>query len=276
MRSKNPGPTGRVTFVNGSGRRVSPMCRPRPVALSAADGTALCGLLLPGPGLPADLGFVVGHGFTNHTRKPAMQRIVHRLARHAPVLAVDFRGHGRSGGRTTVGPAEALDIDAAAARLRELGCRTIVTIGFSLGGSVVLRQAALGTPPDAVVAVSSPARWWVRDTPAMRRVHWLLEQPHGRWSARLLGVRLAPPWTEVPVSPIELVSRIRVPQLIVHGAQDHYFPAADAVALSEAGGGELWLEEGMRHAESATTPDLVDRIARWAAVTVGPPDRGDR
>ncbi|MER6991914.1 alpha/beta fold hydrolase [Saccharopolyspora hirsuta] len=252
------------------------MCRPRAVELSAADGTALRGQLLTGPGLPADLGFVVGHGFTNHTRKPTLQRILHRLARRAPVLAVDFRGHGRSGGRTTVGPAEALDIDAAVARLRELGCRRVVTIGFSLGGSVVLRQAALGSAPDAVVAVSSPARWWVRDTPAMRRVHWLLEQPHGRLSARLLGVRLAPPWDEVPVSPIELVPRIPVPQLIVHGAQDHYFPAADAVALSEAGGGELWLEAGMRHAESATTPDLVDRIARWAADTVGPPDRGGR
>lgn len=274
MQRKSPGPTGRITFVNSSRPFVARVGPPRSVELSAADGTALRGLLLPGPGLPAELGFVVGHGFTNHVRKPTVQRILHRLAGRAPVLAVDFRGHGRSGGRTTVGPAEALDIDAATAHLRELGCRKVVTIGFSLGGSVVLRQAALGTPPDAVIAVSSPARWWVRDTPAMRRVHWLLEQPHGRLSARLLGVRLAPPWSKVPISPIELVRRIPVPQLIVHGEQDHYFPVADAVALSEAGGGELWLEAGMRHAESATNPDLVDRISRWAADTVGPPDRG--
>ena len=48
MRAKDPGPTGRITFVNGSGRDVSPMCRPRPVALTAADGdlkTALVHLL---------------------------------------------------------------------------------------------------------------------------------------------------------------------------------------------------------------------------------------
>ncbi|WP_093264198.1 alpha/beta hydrolase [Saccharopolyspora shandongensis] len=252
------------------------MCRVRHVTLTAADGTPLRGHLYPGPGLPADLGFVVGHGFTNHVRKPAVRRVLERLASHAPVLAVDFRGHGRSGGRTTVGPAEALDIAAAVERLRELGCRKVVTVGFSLGGSVVLRHAALSTPPDAVISVSSPARWWVRETPAMRRVHWLLEQPHGRWSARLLGVRLAPPWPDVPISPIEVASRIPVPLLVVHGDQDHYFPVADALALSEAGGGEFWLVPGMRHAESSTSAELVDRIAGWAADTVGPPDRGGR
>lgn len=264
MRRKNPGPTGGITFMNGRRPFVTGMCHVRRVALAAADGTPLRGLLYPGPGLPADLGFVVGHGFTNHVRKPYVRRVLERLAAHAPVLAVDFRGHGRSGGRTTVGPAEALDIAAAVERLRELGCRKIVTVGFSLGGSVVLRHAALSAPPDAVISVSSPARWWVRDTPAMRRVHWLL------------GVRLAPPWPDVPVSPIELVPRIQVPLLIVHGDEDHYFPVADAVALSEAGGGALWLEPGMRHAESATSPELVDRIAGWAADTVGQPDRGGR
>ncbi|MFC7344714.1 alpha/beta hydrolase [Saccharopolyspora griseoalba] len=246
------------------------MCR---VTLRAADGTRIAGQLHPGP-KGARIGFALAHGFTNHIRKPSVRRVLSRLAGHGAVLAVDLRGHGGSGGRTSVGPDEAMDVDAAVAHLRELGHERIVTLGFSLGGSVVLRQAALGTPPDAVVSVSSPARWFVRETPAMRRVHWLLEQPHGRLTARLLGVRLAGPWPEVPVSPIELAARIEVPQLIVHGTDDHYFPLADARALSEAGGGEFWPIEGMRHAESSTTPQLVDRIARWAADTVEPLDRG--
>lgn len=255
------------------------MCRPRLVQLTAADGTSLSAVLYNGRG-NVDLGFVVGHGFTNHVRKPWVRRVLRRFSTHAPVLAVDFRGHGRSGGRTTVGTAEAIDIAAALRHLRGLGCRRVVTVGFSLGGSVVLRQTALSDPsdrPDAVVAVSSPARWWVRDTPAMRRVHWLLEQPHGRWSARLLGVRLAPPWRDVPLSPIELAARVPpTPALFVHGDADHYFSVTDAVALSEAAGGELWVEPGMRHAESATGPRLVDRIARWAADTVTSHDRGGR
>jgi pimeloyl-ACP methyl ester carboxylesterase len=188
------------------------------------------------------------------------------------VLGVDFRGHGRSSGRSTVGAAEVWDIAAAVDHLRGLGCRRVVTLGFSLGAAVVLRHAAVTEPegrPDAVIAVSSPARWWVRDTRAMRRVHWLLEQPHGRWSARMLGVRLGQPWVEIPSSPIELVGDIRpTPALLVHGRQDHYFPVSDAVALRDAGGCELWIEPGMRHAEQATTPALVDRIAGWAVDTV--------
>ncbi|WP_233576604.1 alpha/beta hydrolase [Saccharopolyspora rhizosphaerae] len=241
--------------------------------MRAEDGTRLRGVLDPGPGLPAPLGFVVGHGFTNHIRKPSVRVVLQRLATHGPVLATDFRGHGRSGGRTTVGPNEAMDIDAAVAHLRSLGCERVVTIGFSLGGSVVLRQAALGTPPDAVISVSSPARWFVRETPAMRRVHWLLEQPHGRLAARLLGVRLAPPWPRVPISPLELVTRVEIPRLVVHGAEDHYFPPTDARALAEAGDAEFWLVEGMRHAESSTSPELVDRIVAWAVDMVVPPDR---
>ncbi len=214
-----------------------------------------------------ELAFVVGHGFTNHVRKPYVHRVLRRFARHGGVVALDFRGHGRSGGRSTVGRDEVHDLAAGVSLARLLGYRRVVTVGFSMGASVALRHAALhGDRPDAVAAVSAPSRWWVRDTPAMRRVHWLLEQPHGRLAARALGVRLGPPWTAVPESPLEVVHRIApTPLLLVHGEHDHYFGPAHAVALHRAAGGDarLWLEPGVRHAESAMTPALVDRIATW-------------
>ncbi|WP_306743866.1 alpha/beta hydrolase family protein [Saccharothrix yanglingensis] len=215
----------------------------------------------------ADLAFVVGHGFTNHVRKPFVARVLRRFARHGGVVALDFRGHGRSGGASTVGGDEVHDLAAGVSLARRLGYRRVVTVGFSMGASIALRHAGLHEdPPDAVAAVSAPSRWWVRETPAMRRVHWLLEQPHGRLAARALGVRLGAPWTTPPESPLEVVHRITpTPLLIVHGEQDHYFGPAHAVALHRAAGGdaELWLEPGVRHAESAMTPVLVDRIATW-------------
>lgn len=235
------------------------------------DGVTLRGLLLRTVTGSDQLAFVVGHGFTNHVGKPWVRRVLDRLARHGAVLALDFRGHGRSGGRSTLGADEVHDLAAGVRTARDLGIPRVATVGFSMGGSVALRHAALAADPrdrpDAVAAVSSPARWWVRDTGAMRRVHWLLEQPHGRLAARALRVRLGPPWDEVPVSPIELVHRIApTPLLIVHGELDHYFPPVDAVALHRAApGSELWLEPGIRHAESAMTPDLVDRMATWLA-----------
>jgi pimeloyl-ACP methyl ester carboxylesterase len=216
---------------------------------------------------------VVGHGFTNHVRKPFVARILHRLARRHTVIALDFRGHGRSGGRSTAGPAEVHDLDAAVRLARELGHERVATLGFSMGGSVAVLHGAVGEQrPDAVVAVSAAARWWTRDTDAMRRLFWLAELPHGRLAMRALRVRMAPPPIEIPASPIEVAHRIApTPLLLVHGDRDHYLGVDHPLALRRATGGraELWLEPGMRHAETATTPQLVDRMAAWLASRCG-------
>ena len=217
------------------------------------------------PAQPSGLAIVVAHGVTHHIGQPNVARLLRRLALRHAVLGFDLRGHGRSGGFSTVGDAEMHDVDAAVRHARQHYER-VATLGISLGASVVLRHAALIDTPDAVATVSCPARWWVRETAAMRRVHWMLEQPQGRVAARLLGVRLGRPWAEIPASPVEVVSRVPPEKLlIVHGAADQYFPPEHAHALHRATGGEadLWLEPGMRHAESALTPQLVDRIARW-------------
>lgn len=151
---------------------------------------------------------------------------------------------------------------------RERGYPKVAVVGFSMGGAVSLLYASqdLDESPTAVVSVSAPSRWYSRQTEPMRRVHWLLEAPHGRWVAPILGVRLGRPWARVPVSPIEVVHRIApTPLLLVHGDRDHYFPAGHASALHRAAGAGagLWVEPGMGHAETGVDPGLVDRIATW-------------
>jgi pimeloyl-ACP methyl ester carboxylesterase len=240
---------------------------PVPVTVTSADGVPLTGVHLSRGTPVAGPALVVVHAFTHHTRHPTTRRVLAALATEAPVVALDMRGHGRSGGRNTVGDDEPLDLDAAVATARALGYERVATIGFSLGAAVALRQAAAGDHrPDAVVAVSSPARWYSRETAAMRRVHWLLEQPHGRLAARALGVRLDGGWEVVPPSPVEVVSDIEVPLLLVHIAGDRYFSAAHARTLAAASGGraQLWEEPGTGHGESGTHPELARRIARWA------------
>jgi uncharacterized protein len=237
-----------------------------------ADGVRLAGLVLRPSRSRAEpageLAVVVGHGFTNHVRKPFVARILRRLAARHTVIALDFRGHGRSGGRSTAGPGEVHDLDAAVRLARERGHSTVATLGFSMGGSVAVLHAATGERrPDAVIAVSAAARWWTRDTEAMRRLFWLAELPHGRLAMRALRVRTAAPPDAIPESPIEVAHRIApTPLLLVHGDGDHYVGVDHPLALHRATGGhaELWLERGMRHAETATTPDLVDRMAAWA------------
>ena len=234
--------------------------------LVTEDGVPIDAAQLPGPG---DLAFVVAHGFTLSWQHPHVWRIANRLTRAGGVVTFDFRGHGRSGGLSTLGDREVRDVDVAVAWARQLGYRRIAVVGFSMGASVVVRYAGLTGGVDAVVSVSGPGRWYYRGTRRMRQVHLAVEHRLGRMvTSRLLKTRISPDgWQPVPVPPAVAAARIApVPLLIVHGDQDRYFPPDHARQIYEAAREpkELWLIPGMGHAESATGDDLVDKIGRWA------------
>ena len=189
------------------------------------------------------------------------------------MLAPDFRGHGRSGGLGTAGADEIHDIAAAVRWLRGAGYRRVAILGWSMGGTAVLRHAGLGGDADAIVSVSAPGTWWERGTRPMRIVHWMFESRSGRTATRVLRrTRLAPDgWTTLPEAPAEVVGAIAPrPLLIVHGDGDRYFPMAHVEALAGAApAADVWVEQGMGHAEVATTPQLLDRIARWLQTALG-------
>ena len=243
--------------------------------LHTGDGERLRALHIPGPGRDTSLAVIVAHGFTLSTAREGVRTVMSSLALHAGVIGFDFRGHGGSSGHSTLGQHEVLDLDAAVIEARRLGYRDVVTCGWSMGGSVVLRHAALHGGVDAVVSVSALSRWFYKDTPAMRRVHWTVETRLGRLIAhRAFRTRIsAAGWDldALPEAPVEVVPRISpIPVLFVHGDRDHYFPIDHPQALYEAAREpkELWLVEGFGHAESAVTPDLLDRIGAHLPVLV--------
>ncbi|MEV3932211.1 MULTISPECIES: alpha/beta hydrolase [unclassified Streptomyces] len=290
----------RTTLLTGDGVRIEAVYTP----CTARSGTGA-------GGAAGATAVVLAHGFTGAADRPALLRAAGVFAQRAAVITFSFRGHGRSTGRSTVGDREVLDLAAAVAWARSLGHRRVVTVGFSMGGSVVLRHAALYTAPeteeffaeeshapgterverraeahkahgertgarspgladahtDAVVAVSAPARWYYRGTAPMRRLHWVVTRPAGRFVGRF-GFRTRihrEDWNPVPLSPVEAVPLITAPLLIVHGDQDPYFPVDHPRMLAGAAGGgaELWLERGMGHAENAADEGLLSRIADW-------------
>jgi pimeloyl-ACP methyl ester carboxylesterase len=248
------------------------------VTLVTQDGVPIDAVHLPEgqaePGQPAsggpDLALVIAHGFTMTWQRPLVWNLVRRFNRHAGVITFDFRGHGRSGGLSTLGDKEIEDLDVAVRYARELGYRRVVTIGFSMGGSVVLRHAALHRGVDAVISVSGPGRWYYRGTVAMRRVHLAAERRLGRAFTRyVLNTRISPDGWPIPdpMPPAEAAARISpTPVLIVHGDQDMYFPPDHGQQLYEAAREpkELWLIPGFGHAERHTDDALVDRLSGWA------------
>ncbi|MFI5556716.1 alpha/beta hydrolase [Streptomyces sp. NPDC051738] len=288
------GPAGHVARSTVRPHSETTRLTPLRTFLHTDDGVTIDSVYDPGAVVydfsrpPAgDLAFVVAHGFTGDVDRPHVRRVVEAFTRHGAVVTFSFRGHGASGGLSTVGDREVLDLAAAVRWARELGHARVVTVGFSMGGSVVLRHAALdggeygrgregdgGARTDAVVSVSAPARWYYRGTAPMRKLHWLVTRPEGRLVGRY-GFRTRihhREWNPVPMSPVEAVPRIApTPLLIVHGDQDGYFPLDHPRMLAQAAGdhGELWLEPGMGHAEHAAGGALLDRIGHWAVAQGG-------
>ncbi|WP_240647134.1 alpha/beta fold hydrolase [Streptomyces globisporus] len=227
-----------ATLLTDDGVPVEAVYEPCTAGFGAPDDGA-AGALAATPA--ESTAIVVAHGFTGSADRPAVRRAARVFAQRAAVITFSFRGHGRSGGRSTVGDREVLDLAAAVAWARRLGHTRVVTVGFSMGGSVVLRHGALytaeavaggaesaagvtpvrvperegrirrtGAHSDAVVSVSAPARWYYRGTAPMRRLHWVVTRPSGRIVGRYgFRTRIATEdWDPVPLSPVASVPLI--------------------------------------------------------------------
>ncbi|MEY9846269.1 alpha/beta hydrolase [Streptacidiphilus sp. MAP5-3] len=234
--------------------------------LTAADGVSIHAAYLPPQNADATVAVVLAHGFGGAVERPAVRRAARVFAGSAGVITFSFRGHGRSDGLSTVGDREVLDLDATVAWARALGFETVVTVGFSMGGAVALRHAALHGGVAAVAAVSAPARWYYQGTAPMRRLHWVVMKPLGRVVGRIgLKTRIDPnEWVDVPIPPVDAAARVNVPLLVVHGDADPYFPLDHPRSLREAApDSELWIEPGFGHAENAATEALLERVSAW-------------
>ena len=231
-----------------------------PFAIETEDGVRLRGSRVgrEGPSL------VFCHGFLGWHHKDRIVRFVEALASRFVVYAFDLRGHGASGGLCTYGDREALDVDAVVRMAREeRGDQPLATLGVSMGGVAVLRQAAINRGVDAVIAISTPARWDGHRSRAVRQIQWLASTPRGRRLAPKLGVRLAEhsAWTD---SPEDLIERIApTPVVIVHGRDDHFFDEEEAWRLYRRAGDpkRLMLAARFGHAEDGLTPGFAQRLA---------------
>jgi pimeloyl-ACP methyl ester carboxylesterase len=256
--------------------------------VTSADGVRLRTVHLPCAG-PGDVGVVLVPGFSCSWDKPFVRRVARWLTPYAGVVVLDLRGQGQSGGLSTLGNLEALDVDAAVAQARALGYARVVTVGFSMGGAAVLRQAGLhgeltAERVDAVVSISAASRWWRLETRRMRNLARLTTTRPGRGVARaLMRTRIDPRARYgVAAAPVEVVGRIApVPLLVVHGSRDAYLTDDNAVELHAAAGEPraLWLWPTYGHAELALDREQTDRIGAQLEVllaaspdaTMGPP-----
>ena len=235
--------------------------------VTTTDGVTLVGSRLG----DADPAVVFCHGFMGWHRKPRVGAFTEQLATWLTVYAVDLRGHGRSGGMCTFGDREIHDVQAVLDVARRDGHARVATVGASMGGIAVIRHAALLGGVDAVVGVSTPARWEGHGSDSIRRMQWFTTSPAGRGLSRVAGVRLSAEWHE-PEAPEDVVEKIApTPVVVVHGRDDHYFEEEEAWRLYRRAGHpkRLLLASRFGHGEDGFTPAFAERLARLLYQTWG-------
>lgn len=210
---------------------------------------------------------VVAHGFAGSKDHESVTSLAEALCRRGLlVLAHDGRGHGRSGGRCTLGDLERLDVAAVIAAAAEDADR-VVAVGASMGGIAALGHAAdRGSRLSGVVTVSIPAHWRLHRSARSVVMVGLTRSGLGRWAARRrLAVVLEARWGSPP-SPAELTPMVRAPYAIVHGRDDRLIPWPAAVELYDRAPEPRWLDvvDGMGHAYDPASLRSVTRGVAWA------------
>lgn len=250
----------------------------------AGDGTRLSAAW-DAPDAAGDSGVLLLPGYWRRAESPRIRELALDLARRFPVLTLDFRGHGRSGGTFTFGRLEHLDVEAALGELARRGVRRAVIVGMSMGGAATLvtlgRQSApaattVARPVAALVIAAPSAFGRIRPSPwrGRRVVAW-----EDAWRIPRTGLLAA---FGPKLEPCEHAARVTdLPIRIVHGREDWLVHHSHGQALHEACGAcsELLLvEERGAHADEllARAPQLMARLVRpWVAAALIPASASD-
>lgn len=258
---------------------VDEFVEPTAVAWTAADGTAVSGLLFTPPALAGPLPLLVHlHGGpTDETRVDWSPRIQYWVRRGWAVLAPNPRGstgRGRAYAQALRGRWGDADVDDVIAGLRVAGERgwgdpgRVALVGGSAGGFTALLAALRA--PDRIGAVV--ATYPVTDLHALATDTHRFER---HYSDSLLGPLpgAEAAWRER--SPMTHAASLRVPLLVLHGDADPVVPLAHAVAFVgavRAAGGRadlhVYAGEGHGWKRPETAIDALARSESFLTETV--------
>ena len=150
------------------------------------------------------------------------------------VIAFDFRGHGESGGATTLGAKELLDLDAVMAYARGFKYARTILMGSSMGGAVALRYVAEASNVDGLITMGAFAhqRFSILAMGGLT----LLQLPFSKQIVRRsFATRMAQ--TRFAFAPRDYIARISPrPLLILHGEFDPLIPTSHARELHARAG----------------------------------------
>jgi pimeloyl-ACP methyl ester carboxylesterase len=236
------------------------------MALFTDDGVRLAAARLQGPA-DAPGTVVLVHGFSQSSRMPRIHAFAHQLASRMHVIVPDLRGHGNSGGVSSMGPKEPLDVKAAVEAADP--SLPVVTVGISLGGAAVLLHGGTFGGVAGVVAISAPAWWGAWDTPATKRIQrYAMTTAGRRFLAVFMRTRIAQVCEGVPHAEAQAGAIAPAFTLVVADPADHYFAEEHPRTIYGWANEpkDLWLLPGAGHGtdvlSAAFTARLLDELDR--------------
>lgn len=234
------------------------------VRFRTPDMAVLRGWYLESPGARASVVLVHGDEGTRADAEVGLLRLQRAYVRNGfNVFAFDLRGRGESSGeRDRLGSAEQVDLEAAVGYVRRRsGGLPVVLHGFELGAAIAIQGAADGLDVSALISDSafSSARNHLRLR--WRRLPSFVFGP-ACWVARRVY------HADIDaLRPVAAMARLKIPLLLVHGAQDDVVPlscAHNLLAASLSPGSELWVipEAGHLQAYKVASDEYVRRCMR--------------
>lgn len=154
----------------------------------------------------------------------------------------DFEAPSSEDGRYSLGDTEWKDVEAAIAFAIEHGAKSVVLMGWSMGGATVLQAVSRSPLADVVkgVVLDSPVIDWVNALDFQARAKGVVK-PLRTLVYAMIGSTWGRPFTGLS-APIDLhrldfvrrAVELEVPTLILHSDDDLYVPSAPSRALAEA------------------------------------------
>jgi pimeloyl-ACP methyl ester carboxylesterase len=208
---------------------------------------------------------VVAHGFAASKDEPRVEGVVRALhGAGFAVVSYDARGHGWSGGASTLGVHERHDVAAATEVARELAPR-VVLVGASMGAIAVLGHAAGRDDVAGVVTIACPAAWTLPRNARGLLAATMTQTRLGRsFARRRMAVRIATDFDRGD-PPFVVAQAVRAPLAVVHGDRDPFIGIGAAQRIVEHAGGpaRLTVVPGLAHAFDPVTvagPHVVDAV----------------
>lgn len=181
------------------------------------------------------------HGW-GRSKVDMLSRLGPFLDRADRIVLMDFRGHGESEGRATLGDGDEEDVAALVERLPP---GPVLLVGHSLGATVAIRAAGIERIRSRIAGVVAIAPYARLLTPIANRLRLrgLPSLGAARLAVGILGLL-----GRRPESTLEAVGRLSCPLLVLHGDDDRIAPPADGRAIAEAGRGRFERFSGVAHA----------------------------